>query len=267
MDAAAHLPPALIAPGLAAVPGVRHGFFGRQGGVSQGLYASLNTGPGSHDTPGAVQENRARVAAALGAQSDRLVSAYQVHSNRAALIDDPAVFAQSGAGREVDALVTRTPGLAVSALSADCAPILMADGAAGVVGAVHAGWRGALDGVLEAGLDAMRHAGAAREAIVAAVGPCIGQAAYEVGPEFVARFVDADGSNISYFRPGAGDRAHFDLKAYVAERLRRAGVLRVDVMTPCTCTDEASYFSNRRRTLRGESDYGRNIAAIMLAPA
>lgn len=246
-------PPALTS---ARLP-VRHGFFGREGGVSTGLYASLNCGLGSKDDPAAVAENRSRVAAALGVDAEHLLTAYQVHSPHCVRVDGP----WSGARPEADALVTTTRGLALGALAADCTPVLFADAEAGVIGAAHAGWKGALAGVLEATVEAMVEAGANRARIVAAIGPCIGPASYEVGPDFRVRFTDADAS---FFAPGRGDRLMFDLPGYCAMRLARAGVLHIDPCSTDTCADEVHYFSNRRAHLRGEPDFGRNLSAIVL---
>lgn len=245
---------------LANLAGVEHAFFGRTGGVSEGIYDSLNAGTGSNDRPEAVAENRARIASAMGVTPERLLTGYQIHSASAEIVSGPFERARP----QCDALVTRCPKLAVSALSADCAPVLLADSTARVVAAVHAGWKGALDGVIEAALEQMGRLGAAPSRIVAAVGPCIGQATYEVGPEFKERFVAADAGNARFFVPGDGDRLRFDLKLYCAARLRAAGVSAVDVLPHDTMADEAHFFSNRRRTLRGEPDYGRNLSAIRL---
>jgi YfiH family protein len=241
--------------------GVRHGFFGRRGGVSRGVYASLNAGPGSRDDPEAVRTNRARIAAALGVSPDRLLSLHQVHSARAVRVDGP----WRGVRPQADALVTTTPGLALTALAADCAPILFADPESGVIAAAHAGWRGALAGVIEAAIAEMEAAGAARARIQAAIGPCIGAESYEVGPEFRDRFVSDDAANAQFFTPGARDRLHFDLKAYCAARLERACIAGADVLIHDTCELEDDFFSNRRAVKRGEGDYGRNLSAIALA--
>lgn len=254
-------PPLLTAPRLARLSGVRHAFFGREGGVSQGIHASLNAGPGSRDAAEAVAENRARIAAAMGVAPERLLSAHQVHSALAIRVDGP----WRGPRPQVDALVTTTPGLVLSALAADCAPVLFADADAGVIAAAHAGWKGALAGVLEATVAEMVAAGADVTRVVAAIGPCIGPASYEVGPEFEQRFADEDGAETArFFRSGKGDRRHFDLPGYCAARLARAGVLQIDALDADTCAAEAHYFSNRRAFLRGEADYGRNLSAIAL---
>jgi YfiH family protein len=253
--------PVLASPLLAALPGVRHGFFTRQGGVSRGLYASLNVGRGSGDAPADVAENRARAARALDGDPAALVTAYQVHSAR-------AVVAAAPFGPEpphADALVTRTPGRVCGALAADCAPVLIADPEARVVAAVHAGWRGALGGVVEAAVQAMIAEGAAPERMVAAVGPCIGPTSYEVGMEFFDAFVAASFLNARFFAAGAGPQKRlFDLPAYVLARLAAAGVARAEWIGRDTLTEEAWFFSNRRAVHRGEGDYGRLLSAIML---
>jgi YfiH family protein len=256
------MPQPVLVPELSALPGIAHGFFTRRGGVSEGIYASLNCGVGSRDSPGAVLENRARVARHLGAH--RVVSAYQVHGTTAVVMDD----ASPAERPKADALVTAMRGLAVGVLTADCAPILLADARAGVVGAVHAGWRGALAGVAEAALDAMESLGAARRHIHAAVGPCIGPDAYEVGPEFEAEFLRHGPANARFFaRVGAAARTRptFDLPGYVAHRLREAGVAMVVGVDACNYTEHIDFFSYRRSQKRGETDYGRQISAIVLS--
>jgi YfiH family protein len=245
---------------LDQLTGVAHAFFGRGGGVSTGLYASLNAGPGSDDDPAAVAENRARIAASMGVKPDRLLSAHQIHSADAMVVDAP--FA--GERPRVDGLVTRAPTLALSVLSADCAPILLADPIARVVGAAHAGWKGAVGGVIEATIRRMTGLGAAPGRIVAAIGPCIAQASYEVGPEFHAAILSSDPDADRLFAPGAGDRLLFDLKGFCARRLRAAGVSAVDVLPHDTCALADDFFSNRRRNHAGEPDYGRNLSAIRL---
>jgi len=217
-------------------------------------------GVGSKDDPEAVQENRARAAAALGVELSHLLTCYQVHSNIAVTTDRP--FAQRP---EADGIVTRTPGLACGALAADCAPILLADGEARVVASAHAGWKGALGGIVAATVRAMIAAGARRERIVAAIGPCIGPASYEVGEDFMDRFsLEAPGSE-RFFAPGrTPSKRQFDLPAFVLQRLREAGVERAEWIGRDTCADENLFFSNRRGFLRGESDYGRLLSAIVL---
>lgn len=254
----------LTARCLTGLPGIRHGFFTRQGGVSQGIYASLNCGHGSSDAPEAVSENRRRVAAALG-QSDaaNVLTLYQVHSATAVVVDRPLPRA---ALPKADALVTRTPGLVVGALAADCAPVLLADPEARVVAAAHAGWRGALAGVVEAAIEAMEGLGAARSRIRAAVGPCIGQAAYEVGPEFEAQFLEADPAHARFFkRPDPTGRPRFDLPAFVESRLAGAGIAAFERQSPCTFNDASLFFSYRRTTKAKDLDYGRQISAIVLS--
>ncbi len=242
-------------PLLKAAP---HGFFTREGGVSGGVYAALNCGPGSGDDAGAVAANRLRVAAALGAPADHLLTAHQVHSARAQLVRAPF-----GPERpKVDALVSVSPDLAVGALAADCAPVLLLDAEAGVAGAAHAGWRGAFDGVIAAAVATMVSAGARSARIVAVVGPCISKRAYEVGPEFVERFLDADPTFARFFAGGAGDRSHFDLPSFCLDRLREAGVRRAEWVGACTHSDPDRFFSYRRACQAGERDYGRLIAAI-----
>lgn len=252
-------PPRLTASNL-ILPGIEHGFFGRDGGVSTGIYAGLNCGLGSNDKRARVLENRARVAKALGATS--IVTLYQAHTPTALVIEEPIDPSELP---KADAVVTATPGLAVAALAADCAPVLLADPEARVVAAAHAGWRGAVAGIVEATLGAMQAIGAERSRIRAAVGPCISQAAYEVGPDFEAEVLALDAGNSRFFGIPAGKtRAHFDLAGYVASRLAKAGVTLVELRSPCTAGSE-SYFSYRRSQARGEPDYGRQISAIVVA--
>ncbi|HZA02336.1 MAG TPA: peptidoglycan editing factor PgeF [Hyphomicrobiaceae bacterium] len=247
---------------LAEIKGVSHGFFTRQGGVSSGLYSSLNCGLGSKDEPGSVRENRDRVARSLGAASGQVVTLYQVHSAIAVIADKPL---SRGAIPKADALVTRTPGLVVGALAADCSPVLLADAQAKVVAAVHAGWRGALRGVIDATIAAMERVGAARRRIRAAIGPCINQAAYEVGPEFEAEFLRQDKQNGRFFsRADPGARPRFDLPRYVEQRLASAGLDIIERHCLCTWENESLFFSYRRATHRKESDYGRQISAIVV---
>lgn len=248
----------------AALDGLPHGFFGRRGGVSTGLYDSLNCGLGSADAREAVLENRARVAGALGlADRARLVSLHQVHSP--AVVTVEAAWAP-GKGARADAMVTRCRGLALGVLSADCAPILFADPDAGVIGAAHAGWRGAVGGVAEATVVAMVALGARLRTLVAAIGPCIGPASYEVGEEFQVSVLAEDPAAAGFFRHAAGGaRPHFDLPGYVAARLARAGVPAVELSGRDTAAEPESFFSYRRSTHRREADYGRELSAIMLA--
>jgi YfiH family protein len=253
-------PPSASAPGLAALTGIRHGFFSRVGGVSDGIYASLNCGFGSDDARGAVAENRARVAQALDCAS--LVTVHQVHGTAVARVAAPWA---PGDAPKADALVTTRRDVALGILAADCAPVLLADAAAGVVGAAHAGWKGALAGVVEAAIDAMVQEGAARARIVAAIGPCIGPASYEVGAEFEARFVAVDAANTRFFAAGrAADKRQFDLPGYLGARLATLGLARVDRLGLDTLPEPARWFSYRRTCLQGEPDYGRQISAIAL---
>jgi hypothetical protein len=241
---------------------IRHGFFSRNGGVSVGAYDSLNCGYGSGDAPEKVSENRVRAMAMLELRGGRLVTAYQSHSAEVAVVEEP--WDREHAPK-VDALVTRRPKLALGILSADCAPVLMADGRGRAIGAAHAGWRGALGGVLEATIEAMVGLGAERQAIVVGVGPLIGQRSYEVGPEFPAPFLEQAEDNGDFFYPGRREGFFmFDLRGYIARRLGRAGVGRVQILPCDTCAEENRFFSYRRTCLRGESDYGRGLSAIYL---
>ena len=250
----------LIGPKLAALPGIAHGFFTRHGGVSEGIYASLNCGPGSQDDPAAVFNNRERVRAHLGASE--LLSVHQVHG-RVAIV---ATSGCSNAARpRADGIVTRTPRLAVAVLTADCAPVLLAEPHAGVVAAAHAGWRGALAGIVEATVGVMETLGARRERITAMIGPAIGPAAYEVGWEFQKTFLDHDPSAQAFFsRPDPTARPHFNLANYVADRLRRIGVACAAEAVPCTFTQTEDLFSYRRSQHLMQADYGRQISAIVL---
>jgi len=236
--------------------GVRHGFFTRRGGVSGGIYQGLNGGQGSADDPAAVELNRARIAAHLGVE--HVVSVHQIHSADVIEVTGP----WSGDRPRADAMVTNRPGVGLAVLSADCMPVLFADQAAGIVAAAHAGWKGALGGVLEATLDAMTAMGAERARVRAGLGPVISQRAYEVGPEFVERFLDDDPANGRFFAGGAGDRAMFDLPGFCLARLRAAGVGAVEWTGHCTYADAERFYSYRRSCHRSEPDYGRLVAAI-----
>lgn len=252
------------APDLAALPGIRHAFFTRQGGVSEGIYASLNGGLGSSDEPGRVAENRARMAAHLRLKPPALVSLHQVHSADAVVVEAPWAAAERP---RADGMASRASGVALAITTADCGPVLFADAGAGVVGAAHAGWKGALSGVLEATLHAMETLGARRETTVAALGPTIGGAAYEVGDEFAERFAAEDAGNRRFFRPSERDgHLMFDLPAYLGARLTGAGIGRFVDLGLCTYGDEARFYSYRRATHRNEPDYGRLIAAIVIEP-
>lgn len=249
-------------PVLAGQPGIRHGFFTRRGGVSDGVFRSLNCGFGSGDAEERVVANRAIAMRRFGLPADRLATCRQVHSALAIAAVHPW---RRGEAPSADGLVTRVPGLAVGVLAADCAPILLCDPVGGVVGAAHAGWRGALAGIAEATVAAMEGLGAERRRLRAAIGPCIGAGSYEVGPEFPRPIVAEDAAAAAYFatarRPG---RFLFDLSAYVAHRLARCGVGRIGRAAQDTFADAAEFFSYRRARLGGEAAYGRSLSAIML---
>lgn len=251
------------APALAALPGIRHAFFTREGGVSEGpVYGSLNGGTGSHDDRAKVLENRRRMAGHLGVAPQNLVSVWQVHSPDCLHVTG----AWPGERPKADAMATATPGIALGVATADCGPVLFADPGAGVVGAAHAGWKGAIGGVIEATLARMEELGASRGNITAVLGPMLSQANYEVGPEFVARFMAEDSGNAQFFVPsGRADHAMFDLPAYNMKRLDRAGIGNAVNLSLCTYADERRFYSYRRTTHRGEPDYGRLISAIALA--
>lgn len=249
-------------PALAQLPGIRHAFFTREGGISSGIYASLNGGIGSNDDFASVQENRRRMSEALGAS--HLITCYQIHS--ADVVVASKAWAREDAAR-ADGIVTRTAGLAVGASAADCGPLLFADADARIVAAAHAGWKGALGGIAEATVAKMEELGAKRENIVAAIGPLIRQQSYEVGPEFVARFTGADWSYARFFAPSAKEgHAMFDLAGLIRLRLENAGIGRIDDLGLDTYSDETRFYSYRRTTHLGEPDYGRQIAAIALTP-
>ena len=244
------------------LPGVAHAYFTRRGGVSEGVYASLNGGVGSRDAPDAVRVNRARMAAALAIAPERLAIPFQVHSADALAIT--AAFSRDARPR-CDALVTATPGLGLGVTGADCGMILFADAEARVIGAAHAGWKGALNGVVEATVAAMAALGARADRIRAALGPCIAQPSYEVGSEFVAAFEAGDKSSDRFFTPSVNaGRSMFDLHGYIADRAARAGIARFEDLGLDTYADEARFFSYRRATHRQEPDYGRLVAAIAL---
>jgi YfiH family protein len=251
----------LASPLLSAIPGLRHAFFTREGGVSDGVYESLNGGLGSNDDPVNVAENRRRMAEQMGVPLQRLLSVFQIHSPDAVVATGP----WQGASRpRADAIVTRTEGLAIGITAADCGPILLVDPNARVVGAAHAGWKGALTGILESTVEAMEKLGAERSGVVAAIGPLIRQHSYEVGGEFVERFVEADAENAVFFIPSAREgHAMFDLAGFIRMRLENAGVLMIDDIGVDTYSDERCY-SYRRSVHRGEPDYGRHVHAIAL---
>lgn len=241
--------------------GVRHGFFTRQGGVSTGLFEGLNTGIGSSDDPAAVAENRRRIAEVMGGTPDDLAACYQIHSSITRVAEGP----WRGDRPEGDAVVTTTPGVICAVLTADCAPILMADSEARVIAAVHAGWKGALGGVIHSAVAAMEALGASPSRIHAVVGPCIAQKSYEVGEDFQARFEHHDPGSDRFFAVGdTPDKRRFDLPGFVLWRLEQAGVGQALWTGHDTCADEAAFFSNRRAFLRGEPDFGRLMSAIVL---
>jgi len=239
----------------------RHGFFTRKGGASSGVFEGLNCGPGSSDLREAVEMNRTRVAEAMSVALPQLVTVHQTHSADAVTLNAPL---PDGPRPEADAMVTATPGLALGILTADCMPVLFADDKAGVIGAAHAGWKGARGGILEATLAAMEGLGAARGSIHAVIGPCISQRAYEVGPEFLEQFLDEDPDTARFFADGAGDRTHFDLVSYGLNRLRAAGVAQASWLGHCTYGDPDRFFSYRRSTHKNQADYGRLISVIRL---
>ena len=249
------------APSLSS-PNIRHAFFTREGGASEGIYATLNGGIGSRDAPDKVRENRARMASALGVEPTHFVTCYQIHSPNVIVATEPWTRENSP---RADAIVTRTPGLAIGVSTADCGPILFADGSAGVIGAAHAGWKGALTGVLEATIAAMEKLGAQRSRISSAIGPLIRQPNYEVGPEFVQRFVTEDDQNGRFFVNATRiGYAMFDLPGYIRSRLERTEIQGVEDLGLCTYADSARFFSYRRTTHRAEPDYGRHVNAIAL---
>ncbi len=250
----------LAAPSLSSLRGIRHAFFTREGGVSQGIYASLNGGVGSNDEPLHVAENRDRMARTLGVDVGRFATVHQIHSPDVVVAE--AAWSLEARPR-ADAIVTCTPNLAIGVTTADCGPVLFADPKARVVGAAHAGWRGAFTGVLDATVAAMEQLGADRDRIVVALGPMIRQRNYEVGAEFVRNFCDQDPANARFFRDADRDgHALFDLPAYIAARLRRAGLGQIEDIGFCTYAAPDRFFSYRRSVHRGEPDYGRHINAI-----
>ena len=255
--------PALTSVSLSELGGIRHAFFTRAGGVSGGVYASLNSGVGSDDAPENVAENRARMASTLRVAPAHLLTAYQVHSPVVVEAERPWAHAERP---RADAIVTKTRSLALGVSTADCGPVLMADPQAQVIGAAHAGWRGALSGVLEATVAAMERLGADRRRIVAALGPTISQANYEVGSELVAQFVAADSANARFFRAAErAGHAYFDLPGYITARLNAAAVGTVENVGRCTYAEPEQFYSYRRATHRRDPDYGRHVNAIVLS--
>ena len=250
--------PFVTAPTL---DGIAHGYFGRRGGVSTGELASLNCGLGSGDDPALIAENRRRVADAV-LPGATLTGVYQVHGNRCIIVDDKSDLT---ARPEADALATRTPGIVLGILTADCVPVLFADRDTGVIGAAHAGWKGALAGVTDATLAAMESLGARRANMAAAIGPCIGRASYEVDGAFVERFTADDPANERFFAAGKPGHAMFDIAAYVAARLAAAGVTRIAIGGQDTYALQQDYFSYRRACHKGENSYGRQLSVIGLS--
>jgi YfiH family protein len=246
---------------LSAIPGLRHAFFTRDGGVSDGIYAGLNGGLGSNDDPRNVMENRRRMARLMGVAPDHFLSVHQLHSPDAVVASGP----WEGTSRpRADAIVTRTEAIAIGVTAADCGPILLVDPNARVIGAAHAGWKGALTGILESTIDAMEKLGAERSGMVAAIGPMIRQHSYEVGGEFVERFIDADADNAMFFLPATRvGHSMFDLAGFIRMRLENAGVLMIDDTGADTYSDER-FYSYRRSVHRKEPDYGRHVHAIVL---
>lgn len=247
---------------LSNIPGLRHAFFTRRGGVSEGIFASLNCGTGSQDDQRSVLENRARAAAHLGVGADMLMTAYQTHGTDVRVVRDPwNVFDRP----EMDGMVTDRPGIALGILSADCAPVLFYDPRAEVIGAAHAGWRGTFAGILERTLAGMEFLGAYRTRIMAAIGPCIGPKSYEVSAQFPLAFLREDEENTRFFEPSwREDHFLFNLPGYVRHRLQQVGLTEIETLARDTCAEEYFFFSYRRAVLKGESDYGRNLAAIVL---
>lgn len=253
----------IVAEALTQISGLAHGFFTRQGGCSQGLFSTLNCGLGSGDDRERVARNRAIVAEALGVEPANLLTVYQEHSPKVITVTAPWL---PQAAPAADAMVTREPRLALGALTADCAPIIFADRSGAAIGVAHAGWKGALAGVTDATIAAMEALGASRANIIAVIGPAISAAAYEVGPEFRACFLAADGANEQFFTPAPRkNHSMFDLPAYLAARLRRFNLAKVIDMAHCTYADELRFFSYRRATHRGEAQYGRLISAVAIA--
>jgi polyphenol oxidase len=245
---------------LSAIPGLRHAFFTCEGGVSEGVYASLNGGPGSNDDPARVAENRARMATQMGVTPENFLTLHQIHSPDTIVATGP----WNGSRPKADAIVTRAEGLSIGITTADCGPVLLVDPSARVIGAAHAGWKGALIGIVESTIDAMEKLGADRGGIVASIGPLIRQHSYEVGPEFVERFLDADAEYGRFFLPGEREgHAMFDLAGLIRLRLENAGVLMIDDLGIDTYSDARCY-SYRRSVHRGETDYGRHVHAIAL---
>lgn len=250
-----------IAENLSSLNSIKHGFFGRKNGVSSGIYASLNCGYGSNDDAKNVKQNRKKIAEHFGIELENLLNPYQIHSNIAQYINEG--FKKDGP--RVDAFVTDRPKLAIAILTADCAPILFADYENKIIGAAHAGWQGAFSGIIESTINLMLEKGANISNIKAAIGPCIGQESYEVTQEYYDRFINADKNNSKFFKEGIEiGKYQFSLKAYCASRLKKAGIIDINVLPQDTCKLENDFFSNRRRNKLGEADYGRNLSVIMI---
>lgn len=254
--------PSIEAPALTKGKGVRHAFFTREGGVSGGLYQSLNCGFGSDDDRTNVAENRRRICGAFDLPASALITGYQVHGTSVATVDDTWLPEEAP---KVDGLVTRKPGITLGILTADCAPVLFADADIGVIGACHAGWRGALDGIIDATVAAMESLGAERSRISASIGPCITQDSYQVGADFRDRFLAADTTNDRYFKPDDEGRYRFDLPGYVQGRLKLSNIADSGWVGLDTCSEDQRFFSYRRSTHKGEADFGRGLSAIVLA--
>ena len=246
---------------LLNLKGVTHGFFGREGGVSKGQYQSLNVGRGSNDNPDHVSENRRRVAAALGTSRDNLLSLSQVHSNNVLIVESAWDYNYRP---EADGLVTTQAGLAISALAADCGPVLFCDPETRVIGACHAGWRGAVSGITDSTIKAMETCGATRKNIRAVLGPCISGPNYEVGQDFMDNVLALDADGEPCFHTPSGGKPHFDLKAYLLLRLARAGLTQISALEDCTYAQPERYYSYRYNTHNNISDYGRQISSICL---
>lgn len=261
MNGTSSPPPLIEAAALTGLDGIRHGFFSRKGGVSKGVYTSLNCGFGSSDSADSVAENRRRATIALDSAADDLTTIYQIHGTNVVTVDKSWHYDDAP---KADGMVTNRGGIVLGILTADCAPVLFADAQAGVIGACHAGWRGALDGIVEATVAAMEQLGASRAAIRAAIGPTIAQDSYQVGPEFRDRFIDQTAANDRFFGPDDEDRHRFDLPGYVGNRLEASGIGVVESVGRDTCADSDTLFSYRRSTLNGEPDFGRALSAIAL---
>ncbi|TDQ82426.1 hypothetical protein A8950_2249 [Dongia mobilis] len=246
---------------LSRLAGIGHGFLTRRGGVSDGIYDSLNCGLGTEDEKHRVLENRARAVKAAGLRATPLSTAYQVHGKNVLVVEEPL---DQNDRPQADGLVTRTPGINLGILTADCGPVLFADADAKVVGACHAGWKGAVGGIIEATVAAMERLGARRENIVASLGPCIGRESYEVGTEFPQPFIAQDPGNARFFTVNACRRFQFDLMGYIESRLLALGLAEIEVTGHDTCALESDFFSYRRKTKRGEPDYGRQVSVIGL---